>query len=416
MNTHRYLILMVFLYGFSVSQAQNFTVSGYVSDAVTGEKVPGVNVVLPALGKGSSTNAYGFFSITLPAGEHTLQFSFIGYNTQQVSVVLNKDVTLSVELKEDAQELKEVEVTATREDAVNVVQMSSNRLTAKQLKQIPVVLGEPDLLRSIQLLPGVTTVNEASSGFNVRGGSADQNLVLLDDAIVYNTSHAFGFFSVFNPDAVKEFELFKGGIAANYGGRLSSVLDVKQKEGNRKNFSGAASIGTILARVTAEGPFGKKESDGARGSYIISARRSYADLFLKAGVINNLKDATLYFYDLNVKANYKLSEKDRMYLSGYFGRDSYRYPGFFANQWGNDAATLRWNHQFSKKLFSNTTVTYSNYDYNLINYENSTGFEWNSSIENWSAKSDLTAYLRNNEFSAGQYQAVWQLGHYAHYA
>jgi len=384
------------------AQTNKVTISGYVTDAKNGERLPFVNVYEATSQQGVTTNAYGFYSLTLPSGDHELIFSFIGYTLRKEKVSAGENITLSIELNEEASQLEEVVVSGTKDEWLQDNQMSVNKISGTKLKQIPVVFGEPDVVRSLTLLPGVTTVNEAASGFNVRGGMADQNLVVLDEAIVYNTSYAFGFFSVFNPDAVKEFNLYKGGIRAQYGGRISSVLDVRQKEGNSKEFSGAGSVGTIAARLSAEGPLGRVEEGGtAKGSWMVAARRSYADFFLKTGIVPDLQDATLYFYDLNLKTNYKLGEKDHVYLSGYFGRDFFKYPDFFGTRWGNATTTLRWNHLFSSKLFANTIATYSNYDYLLTNYESSNGFDWKSNIINWSAKTDFTYFANNNTFNFG---------------
>ena len=392
---HPILLIVFMLAAAQAGWSQpKFTLSGYVSDQRTGERLPFVNVFTNQLGV--TTNTYGFYSITLPAGKHEINFSFVGYELAVKPILLTGDLNLPIELKEKAGQLEEVVIQSSRDERVQGMEISKNQLTGKMLKQIPVVFGEPDLVRSLNLMPGVTTVNEAASGFNVRGGAADQNLVMLDEAIVYNTSHAFGFFSVFNPDAIKDFTLYKGGMGAQFGGRVSSVLDVRQKEGNNKSFEGAGSVGTVAARLTLEGPLGKKDSTGnAPASWMISARRSYADLFLRLGLAPDLKDVTLYFYDLNTKANYQLTRKDRVFLSGYFGRDRFAYPGFFGTGWGNATGTLRWNHLFNPKLFSNTTVAYSNYDYTLTNFEASNGFDWDSEINNWNTKTDFTWFAND---------------------
>lgn len=410
----RALVAALALHGYIVAaQSSKVTISGYVSDAKNGERLPFVNVYDAASKQGVTTNTYGFYSLTLPAGDHEIVFSFVGYNIKSEVVQAEQDVTLNIEMAEEASQLEEVVVNAAKDEWLQDTQMSVNKISSAKLKQIPVVFGEPDVVRSLTLLPGVTTVNEAASGFNVRGGMADQNLVLLDEAIVYNTSHAFGFFSVFNPDAVKEFNLYKGGIRAQYGGRISSVLDVHQKEGNKKEFAGAGSIGTIAARLSAEGPLGKVTgNEAAKGSWMVAGRRSYADLFLRTGLVPDLEDATLYFYDFNVKTNYALSSRDHLYLSGYFGRDRFEYPDFFGTRWGNATATLRWNHLFNNKLFANTIATFSNYDYLLTNYASANAFDWKSNIINWSAKTDFSYFINNNtlNFGAGALRYQFQPG------
>lgn len=379
---------MVLLLCFTLGAAaqDKFTISGYVKDASSGEDLIGATVYVKELKTGTTTNVYGFYSITLPAGEYNFEYSFIGFNPVPKTISLTSNQKLDVELGESAELLNEVEITAEREDDnVKAIEMSVNKMDIKTIKEIPPLFGEVDVVRSIQLLPGVSTVGEGSSGFNVRGGGIDQNLVLLDEAPVYNSSHLFGFFSVFNPDAVKNVKLVKGGVPAQYGGRLSSLLDVRMKEGNKKRFSANGGIGAIFSRLTLEAPIVKDKA-----SFIIAGRRSYIDWLAKPFLNNDLQDAQFYFYDLTAKVNWTVSEKDKLFLSGYFGRDV--FDAGFGFNWGNATTTFRWNHVFNDKLFMNTTAFYSNYDYELGVGNDTDGFNWNSNIINYSVKPELTYY------------------------
>jgi uncharacterized protein YsxB (DUF464 family) len=371
---------------------QRFTISGHIKDAANGEDIIGAGVSLRDQPRvGTSSNIYGFFSLTLPQGKQTIIINSLGYITQTLEVDLTKDITLNINLESSSTQLKEIEIQSERQDAnIRSVEMSVNKLDIKTIQKIPALLGEVDIIRSIQLLPGVTTVGEGASGFNVRGGGIDQNLVLLDDAPVYNSSHLFGFFSVFNPDAVKDVKLVKGGIPAQYGGRLSSLLDVRMKDGNNKDYKVNGGVGTIFSRLSVEGPLVKDQS-----SFIIAGRRSYFDIFFPLANDPNVKNATAYFYDLTAKVNTVLGEKDRLYLSGYFGRDRFGFGGrngFFFN-WGNATGTLRWNHIYNTRLFSNLSLIYSNYDYAIGAGDKVNGFRWNSRIINYSIKPEYTFYL-----------------------
>jgi hypothetical protein len=385
---------MLFL-GWSVVYAQNkYTLSGTIKDAANGETMIGATVYVVENKIGTATNLYGFYSIQLPEGNYTIQYSLIGYQTKTIKVNLNKDIKQDIELSEIQTTLNEVEITSEREDAnVKSVEMSVQKLDIKTINKIPALLGEVDIIRSIQLLPGVTTVGEGASGFNVRGGGVDQNLILLDEAPVYNSSHLFGFFSVFNPDAVKDVKLVKGGIPAQYGGRLSSLLDIRMKEGNNKRFEVNGGIGTIFSRLTIEGPIIKDKC-----SFIIGGRRSYFDLAFPLSRNPDIKKAIAYFYDLTAKVNYILDDKNRLYLSGYFGRDKFGTGGKkgFGFDWGNSTTTLRWNHLYNSKLFSNVSLIYSNYDYQLGVGDNYAGFEWKSNIINYSIKPEFNYYLNSN--------------------
>ncbi len=377
---------------FSLHAQEKHTLSGYIKDAKNGELMIGANVFLQGTTTGTSSNVYGFYSLTLPKGKYSITYSLIGYTQQVIEVDLDKDVKLNIELQEEATSLSEVTITEEKEDVnVTSMQMSVAKLDIKQIQKIPALLGEVDVIRSIQLLPGVSTVGEGASGFNVRGGNIDQNLVLLDEAPVYNSSHLFGFFSVFNPDAVKDIKLIKGGIPAQYGGRISSILDIRMKDGNNKKLQLNGGIGSIFSRLSIEAPIIKDKA-----SFIIAGRRSYIDILAKPFLAKSqpgLKDAQFNFYDLTMKANYRIDPKNTLFLSGYLGRDV--FGAGFAFNWGNTTTTLRWNHVFQDKLFLNTTFFYSNYDYKIGFKDESNGqkFDWNSQIINYSMKPDFSYYL-----------------------
>ncbi|WOD43794.1 TonB-dependent receptor [Hwangdonia lutea] len=375
----------LFFYSFSLNAQEKFTLSGIISEEKSNETLIGVNIIFPEIGTGTSTNAYGFYSITLPKGTYQIVISYLGYTTITDTVALNSDITKHISLVESLESLDEVIITENIEKlSIKKPQMSVNTLTSSTIKNIPVVLGEADIIKAITLLPGVTNAGEASSGFNVRGGSADQNLILLDEAIIYNSSHLFGFFSVFNPDAIKDLRLYKGGIPARYGGRVSSVLDIYQKEGNSKAFHLNGGIGIVASRLLAEGPI-KKD----KGSFLFGGRSSYAHLFLPLFDINNIA----YFYDLNTKLSYKLNDRNNIYVSGYFGRDVFRIEDSFENIYGNSVFNFRWNHLFSDKLFSNLSLIYSDYYYNLkLSFVE---FDWISGIQNVNVKYDLKHYLND---------------------
>ncbi len=369
-----------------VSAQTKYTLSGIVTDSKTTETLIGVNIIIPELKNGSVSNEYGFYSITLNEGSYKIQISYLGFKTITQTLELNSDRTINFKLEESAESLDEIVITEDVEKLnIRTPQMSVNRLSIKTIKQLPVVLGEVDVIKSITLLPGVTNAGEGSSGFNVRGGSADQNLILLDEAIIFNSSHLFGFFSVFNPDAIKDIKLYKGGIPAKYGGRVSSVLDIYQKEGNNEEFHLNGGIGLVSSRLLAEGPIKK-----GKGSFLLGGRSSYAHLFLPLFDLDNVA----YFYDLNTKLSYRLNEKNSVYLSGYFGRDVFSLGDSFTNTYGNTVLNFRWNHLFSDKLFSNLSLIYSDYFYGLT--LDFVGFDWESGIRNFNAKYDLKHYISNN--------------------
>jgi len=385
-------LLLPFLFISFLLQAQEkYTISGYVKSASTGEELIGATVAARAISVGTSANVYGFYSLTLEKGTYEITYSFIGYEEITKNIVLDDNKQLNVELAEQVNELEVVEIDGERDEAnIKSVEMSVNKIDSKTIKKIPALLGEADVVKSILLLPGVSTVGEGSTGFNVRGGGIDQNLVLLDEAPVYNSSHLFGFFSVFNPDAVKNVKLIKGGIAPEYGGRLSSILDIRMKEGNKKEFTGSGGVGAIFSRLSLEGPIKKDKA-----SFLIAGRRSYADILARPFLNDNLSGSRFYFYDLTAKVNYEIDPKNRLFLSGYFGRDVFG-SGFLFN-WGNATGTARWNHIFNDKLFMNLTAFYSDYDYAFgVEGDGEDDFDWSSSIVSYSVKPDFSYYINNN--------------------
>lgn len=389
----RILSFILLLSGTLLAQ-DKFTISGYMKDAKNGEALIGATVSQKGTVIGTTTNAYGFYSLTLPAGSDSITFSYIGYRTVLKVIDLHANTTVNIEMEDEGKELEEVVVSSEREDKnVKSMEMSVAKLDIKQIQKMPALFGEVDVIKSIQLLPGVTTVGEGASGFNVRGGNIDQNLVLLDEAPVYNSSHLFGFFSVFNPDAVKDVKLIKGGIPAQYGGRASSILDIRMKEGNNKKLEVNGGIGTIFSRLAIEAPIIKNKA-----SFIVAGRRSYIDVLAKPILkerMPSLKDAKFYFYDLTAKLNYHINDKNTVFASGYMGRDVFG-AGFTFN-WGNSTATVRWNHIYNSKLFMNITSFYSNYQYELGFKDDGTGqkFEWQSNILNYSLKPDFIYYANS---------------------
>ncbi|MBT8233322.1 MAG: TonB-dependent receptor [Saprospiraceae bacterium] len=390
MNYRLNLSIFFTLIGFSLLAQNEVTINGYIKDARNGETLIGATCLIVDLNVGATSNEYGFYSVTVPPGTYDIEFSYLGFQTIQKRFDLQTDQKFDIELSEEAAKLEEVVITAEQEDRnVTEVEMSTNKLDVATIKKMPTLLGEVEIIRSLQLLPGVSTVGEGASGFNVRGGSIDQNLVLLDEAPVFNSSHLFGFFSVFNPDAVKDVKLYKGGIPSRFGGRLSSILDVRMKEGNNKNLTLNGGIGFIFSRLSIEAPIVKNKS-----SFIVAARRSYIDILAKPFLDESTSDSGLNFYDLTLKTNYNISEKDRLFLSGYLGRDNFVFGEQAGFNWGNATGTLRWNHLFSEKLFSNLTFYYSDYDYS-INFgdEVNNKFDWNASVVNYSLKPEFNLFL-----------------------
>ncbi|MEO0047032.1 MAG: hypothetical protein RL705_2223 [Bacteroidota bacterium] len=377
--TSIFLILLTF----PLCAQEKFTLSGLISDGNNKETLIGVSLFITETKTSLTTNEYGFYSITLPKGNYTVSISYLGYQTLEETITLTQDTRKNFLLRESSQQLKEVVIVQNNKRVdIRKPEMSVNKLTIQEIKEMPVIFGEVDVIKSILTLPGVTNAGEGQSGFNVRGGGADQNLVLLDEATIYNSSHLFGLFSVFNPDAIKDLKLYKGGIPARYGGRLSSILDIYQKEGNKNDFHMNGGIGLISSRILAEGPIVKD-----KGSFVFAGRASYAHLFLK--LVDNPNLA--YFYDLNTKLSYSINDKNNVYLSGYFGRDVFQLNNSFINTYGNAIINLRWNHLFSDKLFSNMSLIYSDYYYGLkLDF---IGFNWDSGIKNYNFKYDFKHYL-----------------------
>lgn len=373
----------------------SYTISGYIRDASDGEELIGVNISIPELKIGTSTNVYGFYSLEVPDGKHNLIIQYIGYQTHTESINLSENYRFDLELKPATTQLNEIEITGEKADKnVSSVQMSTTKLDVKEIQKAPQLLGETDVIRTLTLLPGISTVGEGASGFNVRGGAADQNLILLDEAPVYNSSHLFGFFSIFNADAIKDVQVYKGGIPAQYGGRLSSVVDVRQKEGNSKKLAANGGLGLLSSRLLVESPIVKDKA-----SFMVAARRSYLDVFLGLSPDENINQNILYFYDLNAKVNWRVGEKDRLFLSGYFGRDVFGVANLVGFDWGNATGTLRWNHIYNEKMFSNLTLIYSDYNYAIGTPDgdtSSTTFKLTSRIRDYHLKNSYNYYLNSS--------------------
>ncbi|WP_219223431.1 TonB-dependent receptor [Pedobacter antarcticus] len=391
---YRLLIIILVLTGSLRSFAQKrYTLSGVIKDEVTGETLIGATVRIKELPQsGSSTNNYGFYSLSAPEGKYTLLFTYVGYETISRTVSLNQNQSINVSILAKGN-LQEVVITANKanSDQVKSPQMGLEKLNMAQINNVPVIMGEKDILKTISLMPGIKASSEGNTGFYVRGGGSDQNLILLDEATVYNASHLFGFFSTFNSDAIKDVSIYKGGMPAQYGGRLSSVLDIKMNEGNSKDFTVQGGIGLIASRLKVEGPIVKD-----KGSFMVSARRTYVDAFLKLSSDTAIKNSSLYFYDINVKANYHFNDKNAIYISGYFGKDVLGLKNIFGTNWGNATGTIRFNHLFSNRLFSNTSLIYSNYNYTIQNFQNDQGFKAVSKITDLNLKQDFQYSLNDN--------------------
>lgn len=372
---------------------KRYTLSGVIKDEVTGETLIGATVRIKELPQsGSSTNNYGFYSLSAPEGKYTMLFTYVGYETISRTVFLNQNQSVNVSILAKGN-LQEVVITANKanSDQVKSPQMGLEKLNMAQINNVPVIMGEKDILKTISLMPGIKASSEGNTGFYVRGGGSDQNLILLDEATVYNASHLFGFFSTFNSDAIKDVSIYKGGMPAQYGGRLSSVLDIKMNEGNSKDFTVQGGIGLIASRLKVEGPIVKD-----KGSFMVSARRTYVDAFLKLSSDTAIKNSSLYFYDINVKANYHFNDKNAIYLSGYFGKDVLGLKNIFGTNWGNATGTIRFNHLFSNRLFSNTSLIYSNYNYTIQSFQNDQGFKAVSKITDLNLKQDFQYSLNDN--------------------
>lgn len=391
-----FLIVLSFIGIATLSAQDKFTLNGYVKDSLTGETLIGANINAKQESKGVTTNQYGFYSITLKKGSYVLFCSFIGYQPKEIDIDLKNNGQLNILLLPNSAFVSEVTVSAKRRDNnVKAAQMGKLDLSVDQAKALPAFLGEVDILKTLQLLPGVRNAGEGNASFYVRGGGPDQNLILLDDAVVYNTGHLFGFFSVFNADAIKNVSLIKGGMPAQYGGRLSSVVDISMKDGNANKTQVDAGIGLIASRFSIQGPLVKNKA-----TYIISARRTYIDALTKPFIKkdNDFYGSGYYFYDLNAKVNYKFSEKDRLYLSGYLGKDKFDFNNAKRSfktsiPWGNSTATLRWNHIFNKKLFANTTIVYNDYKFSLEGKQDNFNIKFSSGIKDITAKADVDWYV-----------------------
>ncbi|WP_257667793.1 TonB-dependent receptor [Parapedobacter tibetensis] len=393
-------ILLTILIGVQavVFSQTTHTISGHIRDALTGETLIGASITLKANPSiGARANNYGFYSLTVPEGDHVFVFSHVGYQVEEAAIGLTGNRTFDIELQL-GEMLDEVVITkSSKSENVSSPQMGVARVDINEIRHVPVLMGEKDVLKTIQLLPGVLSGGEGSSHFFVRGGTGDQNLILLDEAMVYNASHLFGFFSTFNSDAIKEVNLYKGGMSAQYGGRLASVLDINMLDGNKKNFGAEGGVGIIASRLKVDGPIVKD-----KGSFMVSGRRTYADLFLKFSNDESINQSSLYFYDLNAKANYRLNDRNALFLSGYFGKDVLGYSDLFGFDWGNATATLRWNHVLNNQLFSNTTLVYSNFNYN-VNIDNEDyDFVIASRILNYNLKQDFQLYATN--------KSTWRFG------
>ena len=397
-NKHRYRIRNSFIFCFFFilvnvcsdlnAQERSFTVSGNVRDINNGEDLIGVSVSDSGSNRGTATNVYGYYALSLPRGKHTLIISCLGYRRKEVTIELISDLRLNIDLEIDTKELAEVVVSTERRNAnVSKAEMSVEKLSAKTIKSAPALLGEVDVLKVIQLLPGVQSTSEGSSGFSVRGGGYDQNLILLDEAAVYSASHLMGFFSVFNNDAIKDVTLYKGDIPASFGGRLSSLLDIRTKDGNNHRYAATGGIGLIASRLTVEGPLGDK------ASAIVSGRRTYADVFLKLSNKERQRNSSLYFYDMNAKVNYRIDDNNRIFLTGYFGRDKFGFADIAGMDFGNKTLTARWNHIFSPKLFSNFSLISSWYDYYLRSeISEQLGQELKSGLRDYGLKADFSYF------------------------
>ncbi len=401
-------LLCAFVFSLSgqTDELGKVTLSGYIKDADSGETLIGASAYFPSLGTGTTSNEYGFYSITVPIGDYKVDYSYLGFETLTFDISMRENVTRDVEMGEDIAELVEVVVTSEAEDKnISDTEFSVNKLDIRTITKIPALLGEVDVIRSIQLLPGVSTVGEGATGFNVRGGGVDQNLVLLDEAPVFNSSHLFGFFSVFNPDAVKDVKLYKGGIPAKYGGRLSSILDVRMKEGNNKKLAVSGGVGFIFSRLSVEAPIIKDKA-----SFILAGRRSYIDVLSRPFLNDDFAGTALNFYDVTLKTNYKINEKNRLFLSGYLGRDNFRFGENAGFDWGNETATLRWNHLFSDKLFSNFTAYFSNYDYQIkFGSDDVDSFDWDAAIRTYSAKGDISYFANpKNQITFGAQGIIYE--------
>ncbi len=391
----RTLLVLSSLFLITSAYAQEkVTINGYVRDGANGEELLAVTIYIPELKAGTVTNDYGFYALTVPAGTYEVRYTYMGYKDQVHTLDLQSNTSLNINLETDAQMMQEIVIEERPLDEnVVSIQMSKNTIDMNQVRKLPALFGEIDIIKNIQMLPGVITAGEGTSTFFVRGGSSDQNLLLIDEAPVYDPSHLFGLFSVFNADVIKDSELYKGGIPARFGGRLSSILEVRTKDGNNKNFGVSGGIGLLASRIAVEGPIVKEKT-----SFIVSARRSYVDGFLRLANEKNL----VHFYDVNAKVNFRANNRNRFFVAFYAGRDVFSFDDTFSFGWGNMTGTFRWNHLFSDRLFSNTSIILSNFDYGLELEDAVNGFSWLSDLQEYSFKNDLSYSLNSrNEISFG---------------
>jgi hypothetical protein len=395
----RFLLVSTLMLLFVTARSQEkVTLNGYVKDADNGEELIGVTVYIPQLKAGTVTNSYGFYALSVPKGSYEVQYSYIGYQLQVSTLDLTHDLAKNIELPSEAKQIQEIVIEdKPLDENVVSVQMSKNTVNMTQLRKLPALFGEVDIIKNIQMMPGVISAGEGTSAFFVRGGGGDQNLILIDEAPIYDPSHLFGLFSVFNADVIKDSELYRGGIPARFGGRLSSILDVRTKDGNNKNYNVTGGIGSMASRLTVEGPIIKEKA-----SFIVSARRSYVDLFLRAANQKNL----VYFYDINAKVNWKHNNNNRFFAAFYTGRDQFIFSKQFGFGWGNMTGTFRWNHLFNERLFMNSSVIVSNFDYKLSIKDPVMGFDWTSNLQEVNIKNDLSYALNtDNELSFGYHVA-----------
>jgi hypothetical protein len=389
-----FLLFFIFIAGFTTFAQQKSTISGYLTDSKSGEALIGAKVYIPSLKVGAETNTYGFYSLTVEKGVYTIEYRFTGLDTYSKEFDLAQDISFNHEMGTTEKQLQEVVISAKKGENINSTKIGQIELDVEKIKTLPAFMGEVDIIKTIQLLPGVSSVSEGGQGFYVRGGGPDQNLVLLDEGVVYNAAHLFGFFSVFNADAVKSVNLIKGGMPANFGGRMASVLEVNMNEGNNKKFKVKGGLGVISSRITVEGPL-KKD----KGSFIVSGRRTYIDLIMKAAIPDSspFAGSGYYFYDLNLKLNYRLGPKDRIFLSGYYGKDQFTFGSKEDNfkvemPWGNGIAALRWNHQFSSKLFMNVITSFSDYQFSFGSAQDEFQIKLTSGVRDLTAKVDFSYF------------------------
>lgn len=389
-----------------VQAQQKYTLNGYIRDATNGEELIGVTVLVKEKSAGVVTNVYGFYALSLPPASYEVEYSYVGYQTITESIDLQQDREFNISLNPSVTQMEEVVITEERSDEfknVERIEMSRNEIPVDLVKKTPALFGEPDIIKTVQMMPGVISAGEGTSGYFVRGGGADQNLILIDEAPIYDPSHFFGLFSVFNADVIKDSELYKGGIPAQFGGRLSSILEVRTKDGNNQQLSGSGSIGLLASKVMLEGPISKDNS-----SFLLSARRSYADVFLKLSPNEDLRENQVYFYDINAKVNWKPDNKNRFFLAAYTGRDSFNFDNLFGFNWGNMTGTFRWNHLFNEKLFSNTTLIASNFDYTLASEQSAAEFDWDANLQEFSVKEDFNYFINPKNVLSFGLQATYR--------